>query len=94
MKTFQEFLDEQIKGWKHAGRDLDARRQSIKDVAKTVHLHRLTKDGSESGMHDARKPFASEEEARQHHDRMKSNNPGKPIAHRLYVNGEHEEDLK
>jgi hypothetical protein len=87
MITFKEYLDEEIKGMKHAHSILAKNRQAKSDAAKTVHLHRLKKDGSESGMHDARTPFQSEEEARKHHDNMKKLNPGKQIEHHLYVDG-------
>ncbi len=80
-------MSEAIKGWKHAHSDLAKIRQQASDSQKQVHLHRLKKDGAESGMHDARKPFKSEDEARAHHENMKKLNPGKHMHHNLYVDG-------
>jgi hypothetical protein len=45
-------------------------------------------------MHDAAKSFKSEEEARKHHENLIKLNPGKNIAHNLYVDGKHKEALK
>lgn len=75
-------LFEEIKGWKHAGRDLAAARAA---KGKDVKLVRLKKDGTESGMHDATKMFRSEEEARAHHANMVKLNPKSAIKHHLYV---------
>lgn len=82
MKTFKEFFSEAIKGWKHAHSDIAKHRA---EQGKDVVLHSLKKDGSESGMHDARKTFRSEAEAREHHERVKKLNPNRAIAHNLYV---------
>lgn len=82
-----EDLFEEIKGWKHAGRDLAKHRASL---GKDVKLVRLKKDGAESGMNDATKLFRSEEEARRHHTSMVQLNPGKSIKHNLYVDGKKE----
>lgn len=81
MITFKE-LSEAIKGWKHAHSDMMKHRSS---QGKDIVLHSLKKDGTESGMHDARKTFRSEEEAREHHNRVKSLNPNRKIMHNLYV---------
>lgn len=78
-------VSEAVKGWKHAGRDLMKSRQEKSDAAKEVRLVSLKKDGSESKMHDAEKRFNSEDEARQHHERVKKLNPNRAIAHNLYV---------
>ena len=90
MITFVEYLKEErvaeaVKGWKHAGRDLMKSRQEKSDAAKEVRLVSLKKDGTESKMHDAEKRFNSEDEARQHHERVKKLNPNRAIAHNLYV---------
>ena len=84
MITFKEYLEEAIKGWKHAQSDIMKHRAA---AGKEVRLVKLKKDGSESGMHDATKMFRSEEEARVHHENIKKLNPGKNISHNLYVGG-------
>lgn len=81
MITFKE-LTEAIKGWKHAHSDIMKNRAN---QGKEVFLHTLKKDGTESKMHDARKSFRSEEEAREHHTRVKGLNPTRKIMHNLYV---------
>jgi hypothetical protein len=75
---------EGIKGWKHAHSDMMKHRA---ESGKDVHLVSLKKDGTESKMHDAKKSFKSEEEARAHHKRVKELNPNRTIAHNLYVGG-------
>lgn len=50
-----------------------------------VKLVRLNKDGKESGMHDAASSYSSEQEAVDKHHYMVKVNPGKHIAHNLYV---------
>lgn len=87
-------LDEAIKGWKHAHSDIAKARAAASSASNNVKLVRLKKDGKESGMHDATKTFKSEDEARAHHANMVKLNPGKNIAHNLYVGGEHKEVLK
>jgi len=83
-------LDEQIKGWKHAGSDL-AKMRAAK--GKDVKLVSLKKDGAESKMHDASKMFRSEDEAQAHHDRVTKLNPKSKIRHNLYVDGKHVKTL-
>lgn len=78
----KEGVAEEIKGWKHAGRDLAQHRASL---GKDVHLVLLKKDGTESKMNDAKKSFRSEDEARQYHERIKKLNPTRNIRHNLYV---------
>lgn len=78
----KEGVAEEIKGWKHAGRDLAQHRASL---GKDVHLVSLKKDGTESKMNDAKKSFRSEDEARQYHERIKKLNPTRNIRHNLYV---------
>ena len=87
-------LDEAIKGWKHAASDIAKARRDASDSAKTVHLHRLKADGAESGMHDARKPFNSVEDAIAHHENLLKLNPGKKIKHNLYIDGKMDRVLK
>lgn len=94
MITFKNYLEEAIKGWKHAHNDIAKARAAGRAAADNVQLVRLKKDGNESKMHDATKTFGSEEEARAHHENMVKLNPGKGIAHNLYVNGEHKGALK
>lgn len=50
-----------------------------------VWLHRLNKDGAESGMRDARRYYPSKDAAISHHNHMVDANPGKEIAHNLHV---------
>jgi hypothetical protein len=83
MLTFKDYLEEAIKGWKHAHGDIAKMRAS---AGKEVRLVSVKKDGSESKMHDAEKRFKSEEEARAHHENIKKLNPNRSIAHNLYVN--------
>lgn len=80
-------LTEEIKGWKHASRDISNARKSKAAASHTAVLHSLKKDGNESGMHDARKSFPSEKEAREHHANIRRLNPIRNIRHNLYVNG-------
>ena len=87
-------IDEAIKGWKHAHNDLAKIRATASDASKGVKLVRLTKSGTESKLPDAEKSFKTEDEAREHHTKMTKLNPGKGIAHNLYVNGEHKGTLK
>ena len=86
MKTFKSYLGEAIKGWKNAHSDIMRNRSAQASADNTVHLHLLKKDGKESGMHDARKSFSSEKEARDYHDKIKRLNPKRAISHNLYIN--------
>ena len=86
-------LVEAIKGWKHAHSDIMKNRAAAASADNEVVLHSLKKDGSESGMHDARKTFKSEEEAREYHKRVRGLNPNRNIRHNLYINGKHAETL-
>lgn len=83
-------LDENIKGWKHAASDIQKMRSA---QGKAVKLVRLKKDGAENKMHDATKMFRSEDEAKEHHDRVVVLNPKTKIAHNLYVDGKHVKTL-
>jgi hypothetical protein len=83
-KPVKQGVAEGIKGWKHAHSDMMKHRA---ESGKDVHLVSLKKDGTESKMHDAKKSFKSEEEAREHHKRVKELNPNRTIAHNLYVGG-------
>ena len=87
-------LVEAIKNWKNAHNDLMKNRAAASASSKEVRLVRLKKDGSESGLHDATKTFKTEDEARAHHANITKLNPGKGIAHNLYVGSEHKETLK
>lgn len=53
-----------------------------------VWLHRLNKDGSESGMRDAKRYFTSKQAAIEQHNHMVDVNPGKEIAHNLHMDTE------
>ena len=90
-REFKTNLEEGRRGFWRSGdaqrRSLAAAHKSKKEAGRTVHLHALKKDGVESGMHDARKSFDSEDEAVKHHERIKALNPKKQISHHLYVNG-------
>lgn len=83
-KLTRYIKNEQIKGWKHAGRDISAHR---KEQGKNVKLVALKKNGEENRMKDASETFRSEKEAREKHDRMVQLNPKRTIAHNLYVDG-------
>jgi len=50
-----------------------------------VWLHRLNKDGKESGSHDARRYYKDKAAALTHHNHMVDANPGKEIAHHLHM---------
>ena len=87
-------LNEEIKGWKNAARDITKSRRQSADAAKEVKLVRLKKNGDESKLYDATSKHADEKEAREKHNRLVQNNPGKGIAHNLYVNGKLVDTLK
>lgn len=53
-----------------------------------VWLHRLNKDGAESGMRDARRYYKTKQDAIAHHNHMVDANPGKEIAHNLHMSNE------
>src|SRR4051812_15875462 len=86
MKLFDLF-NEEIKGWKHAGRDISAMRHQQAQNAKSVKLVKLKNDGSESKMHDASSMYSTEDEAKAHHDRILQLNPTRVIRHNMYVDG-------
>ncbi len=86
-KKVAEGIDEEIKGWKNAGSDIRKARSRAADAAKDVKLVRLKKNGEESKLHDATSRHNSEDEARAMHTRMVKLNPGRSIAHNLYVGG-------
>ena len=94
MLSFKEFcnlngLTEEIKGWKHAGRDLNNMRADRSKAALPVKLHKLTAKGTESGMHDAETHHASEDDGQRHVDNMHKMNPGKKFSYNKYVDGKH-----
>jgi len=64
--------------------DLMKARKKRSDDAKTVWLHRLNKDGTESGMAFAKKHFSSPEEAVAAHNHMVDANPGRTIEHNMH----------
>jgi len=80
-------LEEAIKGWKNAASDIRKQRSAASDAKKSAMLVSLKKDGSESGMHDAKSYHASEEEARKKHETITKLNPNRKIRHNLYVDG-------
>jgi len=80
-------LEEAIKGWKNAASDIRKQRSAVSDAKKSAVLVSLKKDGSESGMHDAKSYHASEEEARKKHETITKLNPTRKIRHNLYVDG-------
>jgi hypothetical protein len=83
----QELMEE-IKGWKHAHRDLAKWRSQARAAAQPVKLVRLKKDGTESKLHDAVTTFDTEQAAREYHNRLVRLNPTHNIKHNLYVNHE------
>lgn len=88
-----DVVDEAIKGWKHAGADIDRARRVARSIKQPVHLHRLNRDGSESGMNTARKSFDTEEEALKRHAELRRLNPGANLRHALYVDGKKKSEL-
>ena len=93
IKEETEEVDEEIKGMKHAGSILTKMRAANAEAKRTVALVRLKKDGGESGMHDARKSFNTEEDARKHHEQIVGYNPKSLIRHNLYIDGKLKEVL-
>lgn len=89
MLRFQQF-QEQIKGWKHAGRDL-ARWRAQK--GKNVKLVSLKKNGEENKMHTAASLHSSREQAELYHHRVKISNPTRRIRHNIYIDGKLEGTL-
>lgn len=61
----------------------DAARRADRSAAQPAQLHALRKDGQPSGMHDARKGFASEAEALAEVARIRSLNPGRTLRYAL-----------
>lgn len=86
-------IDELIKGWKHAGKDITASRAARAEDAKSVKLVSLKKDGGESGMHDATTKHDSVEAALAYHQRIVGLNPKRRIAHNMYVNNQFDKAL-
>lgn len=78
-------LNEAIKGWKHANRDLMKWRADKAAQSHTAKLVSLKKDGTESKMHDAVSTYATEKDARARHSELVKLNPGRNIRHNLYV---------
>jgi hypothetical protein len=78
-------LQEAIKGWKHAGRDISQMRQARSDAQKAITLVRLKKDGAESKMHDAASKHKDLQAAQEYHDRLVKLNPKSTIAHNVYT---------
>lgn len=76
-------VENEIKGWKHAGRDLAKWRQDQADAQKEYVVHRLNADGRPSGMHDAQTRFGSEKEALDKIAYWRSINPGKKLRYSL-----------
>lgn len=64
--------------------DLQKARKAKREAGKEVWLHRLNKDGSESGMRDAVTRFDDADQALAHHKYLVKINPGKSILHHLY----------
>jgi hypothetical protein len=87
MKPLREIvgLREEIKGWKNAHSDIMKMRRAQSNDAKEFTVHQLKKDGTPSGMHDAKKKFGSEEEAHKHIKYMRELNPTRNL--RYHLNG-------
>jgi hypothetical protein len=84
-KTLKQIVNESIKGWKNANRDIAAHRAQ---AGKTAKLVRLKANGEESKMNDASSHHYDEENAVNRHESIVSLNPKRKIAHNLYVDGE------
>lgn len=78
-------VNEEIKGWKNAARDIQKFRNAASNAKKSVKLVKLKKDGTESKMNDATSYYNSEKEARDKHNYWVEINPGRKIQHNLYV---------
>jgi hypothetical protein len=81
-------LDEEIKGWKNASRDISKFRSDQANAKKAVYTHSLKKDGGLSGMHDAKKTHNSVEDAEKYIEDFKKLNPGyaKRKTHAIFDN--------
>lgn len=63
MSKYQEYLDEAIKGWKHAGSDIARARLQAGNESKPVKLVGLKKDGSENKMDSATTYYSDKKSA-------------------------------
>lgn len=79
--TSDDTVNEAVKGWKHAGRDLQ---KSRSEASKSIKLVQLRKDGNESGLSDATKLFSSMDEANRQLTRVAELNPGKLFKYNVY----------
>lgn len=83
--AFFDWIEEQLQ---HVTEDLHSdlmkARKKRSDDAKTVWLHRLNKDGTESGITLAKQYFNSPEEAVAAHNHMVDANPGRTIEHNMH----------
>ncbi len=86
-ETFEDYLEEAIKGWKRAHSDIAKHRANSRAANAEWHTHALRKDGKESGMHDARVAHDSEEAAKAHAANIRKLNPGREFKYNLYHKG-------
>ncbi|HPM74251.1 MAG TPA: hypothetical protein PLA71_00850 [Saccharofermentans sp.] len=80
-KSEETSMGEAIKGWKHAFSDLAKYRQDKKPVM----LISLKNDGTESKMHDAKKPMLNIDAAEETYKRVRDLNPSRKIDYNVYV---------
>jgi hypothetical protein len=78
-------VNENIKGWKHAGRDL---MQARSESGKSIKLIQLKKNGDESKLSDATKLFRTMDEAEEYANRVIELNPGKTFKYNVYDDNE------
>lgn len=74
-------LNEEIRGWKNAGRDINRARRNAANQAAPVIMVRLKKDGTESKLHDHTTYHTSVDAAKNRHENIKRSNPGKSFTH-------------
>ena len=78
-------LNEAIKGWKNAGRDISASRRRQREESNEYMIKRLNKNGKESKISTETKTFRTENEARKHVANFLKLNPGRGIKFNLYT---------
>ena len=89
-----ELLGEEIKGWKHAVSDIARHRSAASAGKRSVRLVRLKKDGTESKVAPDRwNTFDDVGSAIKQHNHMVDANPGRKIAHHLYVDNKMVKEL-
>lgn len=74
---------EEVKGWKHAGRDLTAMRRDKIEAGKEFVVHQLNANGQPSKMPTAITKYSTEEEALKWINYWKQINPGRKLRYSL-----------